>query len=72
MRLYLSEISAYVRVSNRLATRTKRGTIAAIVSKKSIQMSSELKEVVVYTDGACEGNPGPGGYGVVLMRGENS
>jgi ribonuclease HI len=25
-----------------------------------------LKEVSVYTDGACLGNPGPGGYGVVI------
>src|SRR5689334_9912752 len=25
--------------------------------------------VTIYTDGACLGNPGPGGYGVVLMRG---
>ena len=24
---------------------------------------------VVFTDGACEGNPGPGGYGVVLLYG---
>ncbi len=31
---------------------------------------SELKEVIVYTDGACSGNPGPGGYGVVLLHGE--
>ncbi|WP_286975888.1 ribonuclease HI [Acetomicrobium sp. UBA5826] len=27
----------------------------------------ELKEVTIYTDGACSGNPGPGGYGVVLL-----
>lgn len=27
------------------------------------------KEVVVYTDGACEPNPGVGGYGVVLIYG---
>lgn len=27
----------------------------------------ELKEIVVYTDGACSGNPGPGGYGVVML-----
>ena len=27
------------------------------------------KHVTVYTDGACIGNPGPGGYGVVLMYG---
>ena len=29
---------------------------------------SELKEVTLYTDGACIGNPGPGGYGVVLLH----
>lgn len=28
---------------------------------------SDLKHVVIYTDGACSGNPGPGGYGVVLL-----
>ncbi len=27
----------------------------------------ELKHVTVYTDGACLGNPGPGGYGVILL-----
>ena len=26
----------------------------------------ELKEVKIFTDGACSGNPGPGGYGVIL------
>ena len=26
-----------------------------------------MKEVTIYTDGACRGNPGPGGYGVVLQ-----
>ncbi len=25
------------------------------------------KEVIIYTDGACSGNPGPGGYGAVLL-----
>jgi ribonuclease HI len=25
-----------------------------------------MPEVVIYTDGACSGNPGPGGWGVVL------
>ena len=28
---------------------------------------SELTHVQIYTDGACIGNPGPGGYGVVLI-----
>ncbi|HEX2938805.1 MAG TPA: ribonuclease HI [Ruminiclostridium sp.] len=26
----------------------------------------ELKHVEIFTDGACRGNPGPGGYGVIL------
>jgi ribonuclease HI len=26
-------------------------------------------EVIIYTDGAARGNPGPGGYGVVLLSG---
>lgn len=28
-----------------------------------------MKEVIIYTDGACSGNPGPGGYGAILMYG---
>jgi ribonuclease HI len=28
-------------------------------------------EVTIYTDGACRGNPGPGGWGVVLVTGEH-
>jgi ribonuclease HI len=28
-----------------------------------------LKGVVIYTDGACKGNPGPGGWGAVLEAG---
>jgi ribonuclease HI len=30
-----------------------------------------MANVVMYTDGGCLGNPGPGGYGVVLMCGEH-
>lgn len=26
-----------------------------------------MKKVVIYTDGACSGNPGPGGWGTILM-----
>ncbi len=26
-----------------------------------------MKEVFLYTDGACSGNPGPGGYGAILV-----
>jgi ribonuclease HI len=29
------------------------------------------QRVVVYTDGACSGNPGPGGWGVILTLGDH-
>ena len=29
-----------------------------------------MKKVEIYTDGACSGNPGPGGWGAVLIYGE--
>ena len=28
-----------------------------------------MKHVVIYTDGACSGNPGPGGWGAILIYG---
>ncbi|MDF2965067.1 MAG: rnhA [Rickettsiaceae bacterium] len=30
-----------------------------------------LKHVIIYTDGACAGNPGPGGWGVYLIYGKH-
>ena len=31
-----------------------------------------MKTVIIYTDGACRGNPGPGGWGVLIKYGELS
>ena len=30
-----------------------------------------MKKITIYTDGACSGNPGPGGYGAILQSGHN-
>lgn len=30
-----------------------------------------MKEVTIYTDGACSGNPGPGGWAAILFYGEH-
>lgn len=30
-----------------------------------------MKQVKLYTDGACSGNPGPGGWGAILRYGEH-
>lgn len=34
-------------------------------------MSEQLPKIIIYTDGACTGNPGAGGYGAVLINGAN-
>ena len=30
-----------------------------------------MKKVIIYTDGACSGNPGDGGWGAILIYGEH-
>ena len=30
---------------------------------------NQTKQIIIYTDGACTGNPGAGGYGAVLING---
>ena len=30
---------------------------------------SDLSHVIIHTDGACRGNPGPGGWGAILQTG---
>jgi ribonuclease HI len=37
----------------------------------TLTSKTEVKQVTIYTDGACIGNPGPGGYGVVLLFGKH-
>lgn len=32
-------------------------------------MNNKQKNVKIYTDGACSGNPGPGGWGAILVYG---
>mgnify|MGYP001851497333 CR=1 FL=1 len=33
----------------------------------NIYEKNKMEKVVIYTDGACSGNPGPGGWGAILM-----
>lgn len=37
--------------------------------KKSSDKNKGMKDVTVYTDGSCLGNPGPGGYAAILKYG---
>ena len=36
---------------------------------RKIWRRKKMKTVTIYTDGACSGNPGPGGWGAILMYG---
>jgi ribonuclease HI len=38
------------------------------MSTKDISTSPATPSIEIYTDGGCEPNPGPGGYGVVLLH----
>ena len=49
-------------------------SLEAICAKLKLEQTKEArrcdkKDVVIYTDGACSGNPGMGGWGAVLMCG---
>ena len=33
--------------------------------------SNSMKQVEIFTDGACKGNPGPGGWGAILRMGRH-
>jgi len=34
-------------------------------------MTTQPPKVTIYTDGAAQGNPGPGGYGIVMISGQH-
>jgi ribonuclease HI len=34
-------------------------------------MTNEVVDIDIFTDGACRGNPGPGGWGVILRSGSH-
>lgn len=54
---------------------TKKKEVSKSTNKSSASIKQNLpvvgndKEIIIYTDGACSGNPGPGGYGAVFLSG---
>jgi len=39
----------------------------AVKNQRNYRIVNEMKNIDLYTDGACSGNPGPGGWGCVLI-----
>jgi ribonuclease HI len=50
-----------------LAQRCSKKRAQSRITSKSIMNTEDTVEI--WTDGACKGNPGPGGWGVLLKRG---
>lgn len=49
---------------------SRNGQCAAWTAPFALQeQDNRLNQVEIYTDGACKGNPGPGGWGVLLRSG---
>lgn len=47
------------------------GLVAALKQPVAVAPAASENAVHIYTDGACSGNPGPGGWGAVLMLGKH-
>ena len=45
--------------------------LRAPASPRGSLKETPMKTVTLYTDGACSGNPGPGGWGAILLFGEH-
>lgn len=41
---------------------------STLCRKRNLQNMQEQHQVIIYTDGSCSGNPGPGGWGCVLLH----
>lgn len=47
--------------------REKKSSVKTVKTKQHIP---DADQIVIYTDGGALGNPGPGGYGIVIINGE--
>lgn len=50
---------------------TPQSSKAKPAAAKPAEPKSDAPSVIIYTDGACSGNPGPGGWGATLMSGDH-
>src|SRR5437016_2079144 len=70
----LEEARRYLKESPEIDRSVERIALAEPAMATSVRgpvdASGGRKRVVVYSDGACLGNPGPGGYGAVIIYGQ--
>ena len=63
----LSDVWKYIRSLDSLPAKSTK----PVVNKKHKSNSTSSSDtIIIYTDGACTGNPGKGGYGAVIIDGD--
>ena len=53
------------------AVKTRKASGRAQAAAEPAAPPSSPGQIIIYTDGGCTGNPGPGGYGAVIIDGES-
>jgi ribonuclease HI len=67
----LPELFSYVKtLQPKAAVSTAAPTKVKLTIKPKSQSSVAGNTIIIYTDGACTGNPGKGGYGAVIIDGD--
>jgi ribonuclease HI len=66
----LPELLSYVKTLQPKAAVTKSKLILQPKSQSQASSSVLSDTIIIYTDGACTGNPGKGGYGAVIIDGD--
>lgn len=60
----LPEVLGYIKSLKLKAAKSSKSTLNL---KPKLSRSNTRETIVIYTDGACTGNPGAGGYGAVII-----
>jgi ribonuclease HI len=66
----LPELLSYVKTLQPKVAVTKSPLTLKPKSPASASASVSTDTIIIYTDGACTGNPGKGGYGAVIINGD--
>jgi len=72
VRMLLHKGTAEPAVEQKKTVRRAGEPAASKVERRPAPTPVEGKPVEIFTDGACQGNPGPGGWGVVLRSGSDA
>src|SRR3546814_5314704 len=66
----ISDWSSYVCSSDLSARLPPPSRFLHPVRRRPDRLMAGIQDVEIFTDGACKGNPGPGGWGAILRQGD--